>query len=188
LAGGQDRSPDPEASVVIRSTESTSSLISALREMSTRTAPEMVLNVTLFRTSVLQGLSRERLMATLSGFYGVLAAILSMVGLYGIISYAVVRRRSEIGIRMAMGANKSKILTMVLREAFMMLGIGVLIGTVLAIAAGGAARTLLFGVTPMDPVSLALAAASLAVVAIFASSIPAARAMSVQPMEVLREE
>lgn len=188
LAEGQDRSPDPEASIVIRSTEGTSSLISALREMSTRTAPEMVLNLTVFRTSVLQGLSRERLMATLSGFYGVLAAILSMVGLYGIISYAVVRRRSEIGIRMAMGANKSKILTMVLREAFMMLGIGVLIGTVLAIAAGGAARTLLFGVTPMDPVSLALAAASLAVVAIFASSVPAARAMAVHPMEVLREE
>jgi putative ABC transport system permease protein len=89
---------------------------------------------------------------------------------------------------MAMGANKSKILTMVLREAFMMLGIGVLIGTVLAIAAGGAARTLLFGVTPMDPFSLALAAASLAVVAIFASSVPAARAMAVHPMEVLREE
>jgi putative ABC transport system permease protein len=188
LAEGQDRSPDPESSIVIRSTETTSSLISALKEVSKRTGSEIVLSFSVFRTSILQGLSRERLMATLSGFYGVLAAILSMVGLYGIISYSVVRRRSEIGIRMAMGANKSKILTMILREAFVMLSIGVLIGSVFAIAAGGAARTLLFGVTSMDPVSLALAAAGLAVVAMCASSVPAARALAVHPWEVLREE
>jgi ABC-type antimicrobial peptide transport system permease subunit len=111
-----------------------------------------------------------------------------MVGLYGIISYTVVRRRSEIGIRMAMGANRGNILTMILREAFAMLGVGVLIGTVLAVAAAGAARTLLFGVTPMDPISLALAIVSLTLVALCASSVPAARAMTVEPMEVLREE
>jgi putative ABC transport system permease protein len=188
LAEGQDRTPDPDSSIVIHSTETDSSLISALKDVTKRMGPEVVLSFSVFRTSILQGLGRERLMATLSGFYGALAAILSMVGLYGIISYTVVRRRNEIGIRMAMGASKGNILTLILREVFAMLGVGVLIGIILALAAGGAARTLLFGVTSMDPVSLALATTGLTLVAICASFVPAARAITVQPMEVLREE
>jgi ABC-type antimicrobial peptide transport system permease subunit len=76
-------------------------------------------------------------MATLSGFYGALAAVLAMVGLYGIVSYMVIRRRNEIGIRMAMGADKASILRMILREAMALPGAGLAIGVVLVLAAGG---------------------------------------------------
>jgi putative ABC transport system permease protein len=188
LAESQNAEPDPDSTFMIRSGESVASLIAALKEMAERTNPEIVLNFSLLRTSVLRGLARERLMATLSGFYGALAATLAMVGLYGVISYMVVRRRNEIGIRMAMGAGRMRILRMILREALVLLGAGLVIGVVLALAAGKAARAMLFGVKAHDVVSLAVAMGGLALVAVCASLIPAARATSVQPVEVLREE
>jgi putative ABC transport system permease protein len=147
-----------------------------------------VLNFNVLRTSVLEKLTRERLMATLSGFYGVLAAVLAMVGIYGIISYMVIRRRSEIGVRIALGAGKANVLGMILREALTLLAIGLVAGTGLAAVAGRAARTMLFGLKPIDPLTLVLAAAGLSIVAVAASAIPAARAAGVDPMRVLREE
>ena len=127
-------------------------------------------------------------MATLSGFYGVLAAILAMVGIYGIISYRVVRRRNEIGVRIALGAGKTNILGMVLGETLTLLAIGVVAGAGLAVAAGNVARVMLFGLQPADPVVLVLAAGSLTLIALVASVLPAARAAGVDPMQVLREE
>jgi ABC-type antimicrobial peptide transport system permease subunit len=127
-------------------------------------------------------------MATLSGFYGVLAAILAMVGIYGIISYMVVRRRNEIGVRIALGAGKTNILGMVLRETLTLLAIGVVAGAALAVAAGDAARAMLFGLKPADPLVLVLAVGSLTLIALAASLLPAARATGVDPMQVLREE
>jgi putative ABC transport system permease protein len=192
LAESQHADPDAESDTdstfVIRSGESAASMIGALKELAERTNPEIVLNFSVLRTSVLRGLARERLMATLSGFYGALAATLAMVGLYGIISYIVVRRRNEIGIRMAMGAGRMRILRMILREATVLLAAGLAIGVVLVLAMGGAARVMLFGVKPSDGASLAMALAGLAFVAVCASLIPAARATGVQPAEVLREE
>jgi len=147
-----------------------------------------VLNFSMLRTSVLETLTRERLMATLSGFYGVLAAILAMIGIYGIISYMVVRRRNEIGVRIALGAGKVNILGMVLREALALLTVGLVAGIALALAAGSAARAMFFGLKPADPWNLFLAAGSLAIVAITASVLPAVRATAVDPMQALREE
>jgi len=99
-------------------------------------------------------------MATLSGFYGALAAVLAMVGLYGIVSYMVIRRRNEIGIRMAMGADKASILRMILREAMALPGAGLAIGVVLVLAAGGLTQAMLYGIKANDAVSLAPAVAA----------------------------
>ena len=173
---------------MVRSGESATSLIGALKEMAERTSPEIVLNFGVLRTSVLRGLARERLMATLSGFYGGLAATLAMVGLYGIVSFMVVRRRNEIGLRMAMGAGRTRILRMILREGIVLLGAGLVIGVILVLAAGNAARAMLFGVKANDAASLGLGVGALAVAAVCASLIPAARATGVQPVEVLRED
>jgi putative ABC transport system permease protein len=128
------------------------------------------------------------LMATLSGFFGSLATILAMVGLYGVISYMVVRRRNEIGVRMALGANRNDILVMVLREAAILLLIGLAIGTGLALAAGTAAASMLYGLKPEDPLTLGAAIVGMTAVAMIASLLPAQRAATVHPMEALREE
>ena len=180
--------PGTDSTFLIRSNESQTSLISALKGTASSTSPGIVLGFNVFRTSVLEKLTREKLMATLSGFYGVLAAILAMVGIYGIISYMVVRRRNEIGVRIALGAAKTDILRMILREALTLLAIGLLAGAVLAVATGGATRALLFGLKPVDPLTMILAAGGLAIIALSASILPAVRATAVDPMQVLREE
>ena len=128
-------------------------------------------------------------MATLSGFFGALAVVLATVGLYGVISYMVVRRTNEIGIRMALGANRSGILSLILREAGWVLGVGVGVGIVLSLAGARAAKSLLYGLTPYDPLTLVAAIALIAIIiAIAASSLPAQRASKLNPMVPLREE
>lgn len=127
-------------------------------------------------------------MATLSGFFGGLAVILAIVGLYGVISYMVVRRTNEIGIRMALGANRSGILSLILREAGWLLSVGVGVGIVLSLAGARAAKSLLYGLTPYDPLTLVAAIALIAIVAVAASSLPAQRASKLNPMVALREE
>jgi putative ABC transport system permease protein len=135
-----------------------------------------------------EGLLRERLMATLSGFFGALAALIAAVGLYGVMSYLVARRTNEIGIRMALGANSGNIVGLVLREAGSLLAIGLAVGAALAVAAGYAAGSLLFGLRPTDAGILAMAASLLAAVAIAASYLPAWRAARLDPITALREE
>jgi len=127
-------------------------------------------------------------MATLSGFFGGLATVLAMIGLYGIISYLVIKRRSEIGLRMALGANRTDILLMVLREAMTLLGIGLAIGVVLSLLLANAAASMLYGLKPRDPFTLAAAISAMTLVALGASLLPARRASTVDPMTVLREE
>jgi len=127
-------------------------------------------------------------MASLSGFFGLLAGILATVGLYGVISYMVVRRRNEIGIRMALGADRRRVLTLIMREAAILLAIGLGIGAGLSLASTRAAASLLFGLKPHDPATMAMAAISLAVVAAAASYLPAFRAARIPPTEALREE
>ena len=130
----------------------------------------------------------ERLMAALSGFFGALAAVLAAIGLYGVISYIVVRRRNEIGIRVALGANRGRIAGMVMGEASLMLLIGVVAGTSISLAIGRTASSFLFGLKPYDPLTLATAAALLAVIGAVASFLPAQHASKVDPMVALRHE
>ena len=188
LAESQEERPYPELQIMVRSNEPLPSVISSIKQASLEMNPNNVVRFRIFRTLIREGLLRERLMASLSGFFGLLAAILAMTGLYGVISYMVVRRKNEIGIRIALGANERSILSMILREAATLLGIGLAIGTVLAVVAGAAAKALLFGLQPGDPTTLLIAAAGLAVVAVTASFIPAWRAANLNPMLALREE
>ena len=127
-------------------------------------------------------------MATRSGFFGFLAALLATVGLYGVISYTVARRTNEIGIRMALGAQRANIVGMILREAALLLAIGLVVGAGLALGASKTAASLLFGIKPHDPVTLALAVATLALVAVAASFLPAHRASRLDPMVALRDQ
>ena len=150
--------------------------------------PRIVLTFDTMQNQISQSLLRERLMAALSAIFGGLAALIATVGLYGVMSYMVARRRSEIGIRMALGADRGEILRLVMREAGMLLAAGVAVGLVAAVAAAKTAKTLIFGLAPGDPATLAIAAAGFALVAIVASYVPAMRASRLQPTEALREE
>ena len=151
-------------------------------------SPEIDLEFRPFSDILRDGLLRERLMASLSAFFGFLAALLAMVGLYGVVSFMVVRRRNEIGVRMALGATRRDILLLVLREAGTLLAVGLAIGIVLAIGAATLARSLLFGLKPSDPATIAMAAVGLAAVAIAASLLPAHRAATLDPVTALRDE
>jgi predicted permease len=135
-----------------------------------------------------RGFLRERLMAALSGFFGGLAALLATLGLYGVVSYMLAKRRHEIGIRLALGAARRDVLAMVVRDASTLVAVGLAAGVGLSLAATRAAATLLFGVRPWDPATLAAAAAGLAVIAVGASALPAWRASRLDPNLALREE
>jgi putative ABC transport system permease protein len=133
-------------------------------------------------------LMQERLLAAVSSAFGVLAALLTVIGLYGLLAYSVTRRSLEIGVRIALGATNRAILRLVLRETCVLLAIGAVAGCALALAAGPAAASLLFRVTPYDPAALAGAVAALAIVALVASYVPARRAMRIEPVVALRAD
>jgi ABC-type antimicrobial peptide transport system permease subunit len=135
-----------------------------------------------------QSLLAERLLATLSGFFGGLAVILAMTGIYGVMSYTVTERKTEIGIRMALGAQRTGITAMILGKAVTLLATGLVLGAGLSLAAASAAGALLFGLKPRDPATLAGAAAVLAAVTILASLVPSLRAAKVNPIDSLRAE
>jgi predicted permease len=130
----------------------------------------------------------ERIFASLTSGFGVLALILACIGIYGIMAYAISRRTNEIGIRMALGAQPGRVLRMVLREAWWMALIGVVAGLGAALAMGRLIGSMLFGLKPWDPATLGIAALLLVAVALAASWVPARRAAGVEPMEALRHE
>jgi predicted permease len=131
---------------------------------------------------------QERLISRLTSLFGLLALVLASVGLYGITSYSVARRTSEIGLRMALGANRANVLALVLRGASWQVGLGLAIGVPAALLAGHLMATQLYGVKTYDPLTLAGAVLVLAAFAAIASFIPARRAASVEPMNALRTE
>jgi predicted permease len=149
--------------------------------------PNLVLyGVDPYSEVVANDFQQENMIATLTTLFGVLGLLLAAVGLYGVMAYSVEQRTSEIGVRMAMGADRSHVMKMVLRTAFLQIGIGLLIGIPTAIGAGKLMNDQLFGVKPWDPIMLALAAVMLGLAALLASVIPARRAAGVQPMVALR--
>jgi len=135
-----------------------------------------------------RSLARQRLVARLASFFGLLALLLACVGLYGVLSYAVARRTNEIGIRMALGARRGDVIWLVSREALALAVAGVAIGLLASLAATRTAATLLYGLEPNDPPTIAAATLLLLAVAALAGYLPARRAARVDPMAALRDE
>ena len=187
-AQGDPKDMSPFMQVVLRSNAPLTTVTSEVTAAVAQINPSIVLQFDTMRKQVTDSLLRERLMATLSGIFGGLAALIATIGLYGVMSYMVARRRNEIGIRMALGADRGEVVRMVMREACLLLGAGVVVGLVAAVAAARTASTLLFGLSPGDPSTLLMAAAGLGVVAMLASYLPALRAARLEPTEALREE
>lgn len=150
--------------------------------------PDASLQFRTLATQVDESLARERLLATLSGFFGGLAVFLATLGLYGVMSYNMAQRRREIGIRMALGAQQSRVLRKVLGEVAILIGMGLAIGLAATIAATHLIASLLYGIKANDPLMLSLAAAILALVAAAAGFLPAHKASRLDPVAALRDE
>ncbi len=184
----QDESPGTYATFVMRIAGAPGPIIAAAKRAITSIAPTIGIEFRPFSVQLEDSLLRERLMATLSGGFGLLAGLLATLGLYGIIAYMVARRRNEIGVRIALGADRAHVLRLVMSEAILLLGIGVALGTLLSLWAGRAASSLLFGLQPYDAVSLLSAVSLLAAVMLVACYIPARRAATLDPITTLRTE
>ena len=131
---------------------------------------------------------QELLFAKLSGLFGVLALLLACVGLYGLMSHAVFRRTGEIGLRMALGALPGHVLRMILRESLVLVGLGILTGIAAAFSAGRIVASMLFDLSPADPLTYGAVAIVLTVIALLASAAPARRASRIDPIAALKIE
>jgi len=184
----QDPQPMTSKQFLIRSSLPPGNITPALSRSLLEVNPGLDISFQGFRSMVQESLLRERLMATLSGFFGLLALLLASIGLYGLLSYGVASRTNEIGIRLALGARTRDVLTMILREAFLLVLIGVAVGLPVVFLVTRFASALLFGLSPTDPVSLIVAAALLLVVAFLAGYLPARKATKIDPLDALRYE
>jgi predicted permease len=181
--------PSPTgAQLLIKSSLPQAEITAAVKRTLHDVNPSLLVIFQGFKTMIENSLLRERLLATLSGFFGVLALVLASIGLYGILSYNVASRTNEIGIRMALGAGARNVRWLILREALWLVIAGLAVGLPMIFAVTRLASTLLFGLTPTDPVSLLLAALLLLAVALVAAYLPSRRATRVDPMVALRCE
>jgi len=188
LSVTQDQSPDPFEQVMIHSTLPLPMLTSSIKQAVTEKSQDISVDFRVFKTQIQESLLPEKLMAALSGFFGILAGLLTAVGLYGVISFLVARRTHEIGIRMALGAGKRQVLGSVLRETLMLTALGIGVGLPITFMVARLIASMLFGVKPDDPAALALAAFALCGVSLAAAYIPARRAAKVDPLVALRYE
>ena len=160
----------------------------AVRHMFDEKHPGTMMQFYNFQQGMRDNLVGDRMMAMVSGFFGLLAGLLVVVGLYGMLSYFLSQRRSEIGIRIALGASRAQVIGGLLGDAMKMLLLGLCGGTLMALFAGREASTMLFGLKPWDPATLAGAASLLAIVTLMTSLIPAVKAANLDPVESLRAE
>jgi putative ABC transport system permease protein len=186
----QEPKPGTFTQMVIRTTSSVltpEAVVPALRDAFRQAGPAIVPTFQDYREMIDRSLAQDELLAALSGFFGLLAVLLATVGLYGSVSFAVSRRTTEIGLRMALGADRRGIFRMVVGEAFVLVAIGCAAGATLVRLVAPALGTMTFGLAPNDPMTLVAASAFLASVAIAASAMPARRASRLDPMMACRE-
>jgi predicted permease len=185
---GQDEEPGPGANFVLRTNAPLGEFYRNAEGAIAEFNPNIGVEFHVLTTQIKESLTRDRLMAVLAGAFGFLAALLAVLGLYGVIAYMVAKRRNEIGVRIALGASRGQVIGLVLREAVLLLAIGLAVGVGFALWAGKAAASLVYGLKPRDPVTLSGAIVLLAVVALLASYGPALRASRLQPMDALRDD
>ena len=188
LPSAQSEDPGLSTSLVVRFAGPLGGIMNEIKSAVAEISPQIQIELHPLSGQVRESMLRERLMATLSAAFGILAGLLATLGLYGVIAYMVARRRNEIGVRIALGANRGNVIGLVLREALWLLAIGLGLGALLSVWAARAATSLLFGLKPYDPMTLLLGIALLATVALAASFLPARRAATLEPMSALREE
>jgi predicted permease len=188
LASGQDPHPAPRGQFLIRSTLPEGEIIAAVKRVLNEINPDIDISFQGFHSMIEDSTMRDRLMATLSGFFGLLALLLASIGLYGILSFGVASRTREIGIRMALGAQAREVRFLILREAMLLVLIGVIVGLPAVFLATRFASTFLFGLTPTDPITIGLATVVMFGVTLVAGYIPARKATKVDPLVALRYE
>jgi len=184
----QDTDPRPGVNFEVRTERPPETFIPAVQAAISEVNRGISLEFRNFETQVNDSLLQPRMVALLSAFFGGLALLLAMIGLYGVTAYGVARRQAEIGIRMALGAQPGSVVWLVLREVALMLAIGTLLGLGASLAAGRLVASLLYGVRPNDAAPLAIAAVVLGVATGIAAYLPAHRAARLDPMVALREE
>jgi predicted permease len=185
----QNKIPDTFSDLVVRVAGNPEALMSQIRAAIRSVDPNLaVWDVMTLSEAVDRSLGQEKLLAKLASFFGGLALLLASIGLYGVMAYSVARRTNEIGIRMALGAQPSAVLRMVLRESVFVVGLGLMAGIPAALACGRYVSSQLFGLAPNDPVTIAGASVVLLAVALVASFLPARRAAMLDPLTALREE
>ena len=187
-ASAQDDASGPGAQMLIRSRLSQAETVAAIKRVLNEISPTISVRFEGFKSMIEATILRERLLATLSFFFGLLALLLACIGLYGSLSYGVASRTNEIGIRMAIGAQRRDVFWLILRESLLLVMAGVLLGLPIVFAVTRLAASLLFGLTPTDPVSLLLSALLMLVVALVAGYLPSRRATRVDPLVALRYE
>lgn len=188
LVSTQDPEPAAGRQFLIRSNLPPAQLTDSINRSLLEVNPGLDISFLVFQTMVQESLLRERLMATLSVFFGVVALLLASIGLYGLLSYGVASRTNEIGIRMALGAGSRNVLTMILKEALVLVLVGVAVGVPIVLYVGKFAASLLFELSPTDPISLVGSGVALLLVALVAGYLPARRAAKVDPLVALRNE
>jgi ABC-type antimicrobial peptide transport system permease subunit len=172
----------------VRTTAPSASIARQIREEAAQLDKNVFVDVETLKSHVDGSITRERLLALLSGFLGTLSLLLVAIGLYGVMAYSVTRRTVEIGIRIALGARPIDVLWMVLREGFLLVLAGVAIGLVVVWISSSVIAALLFGITTRDAATFACAVSIMAVVALLATLLPARRAARIDPMNALRKE
>ena len=178
-----------ERTLCVRAAGQASALVTALRREVRGLDPQLpVFNVKTFAEQISESVNRERLVALLSSCIGCFALLLAALGLYGEMAYGVARRTREIGIRMALGARAANVLWLVLRETLLLVCVGVAVGLPVALTATRLTEGLLFGLTPNDPLTLALGVAVMVVIAALAGYLPTRRAAHIDPLRALRHE
>jgi predicted permease len=181
-------STGPGVQLMIRSHLAQTETVDAIKHTINSVNPAITVDFRELSPLIEATVLRERLVATLSGFFGALALTLACIGLYGLLSYRVASRTNEIGIRMALGARKVTVFWLILREALILVSIGLAVGVPLTFALTRLAATLLFGLTPTDPLSLFFALLAMLAVAMLGGYLPSRGAARLDPMVALRRE
>ena len=174
---------------VIRTSTDPSTLMGSVREAVRQVDSNVpLMDMSTQTDQIERRFAQERVFAKAYALFGGLAVLVASIGLFGLMSYNVTRRTTEIGIRMALGAQRQRVLQMVMRESLMLVGIGVVIGVSAALGSGRFVASLLFGLTPTDVTTSALAVAVMLAVSAFAGYLPARRASRLDPMIALRHD